>query len=79
MKKILFALMILMISDLANAQESPKNKDTKSSDGAQKRAIKETGVSVKTKSQTKSSAKTTSSSSDNKMKEETKKSDIKSQ
>lgn len=73
MKKILFTFLALMLAVVVNAQEPEKKKEAKStpSSGSQERAINETGVSVKTKSQTKSSSKTTSApSTDDKKKEE---------
>lgn len=68
-----------MFSVAVNAQE-PKKKEAKSapSGGTQERAINESGVSVKTKSKTKSSSKTTSTvSTDDKKKEEEAKKEVK--
>lgn len=83
MKQIVFTFIILMFSVAVNAQEPEKKKEAKStpSSGAQERAINEPGVSVKTKSQTKSTAKTTStiSTDDKKKEEETKKEEKKPQ
>lgn len=85
MKTILLTFMILMFSVALNAQVPEKKKETKSkstsSGGAQERAINQAGVSVKTKSQTKSSSKTTSTppTDDKKKAEETKKEEKKPQ
>lgn len=75
MKRLLFTFVILMFTVAVNAQEPEKKKESKStpSSGTQERAINQSGVSVKTKSQTKSSSKTTSApSSDDTKKEEPK-------
>lgn len=83
MKTILLTFMILMFSVALNAQVPEKKKETKStpSGGTQERAINQAGVSVKTKSQTKSSSKTTSTppTDDKKKAEETKKEEKKPQ
>ena len=83
MRTILLAFFILIFSVALNAQEPEKKKETKSttSDGAQERAINESGISVKSKPKTKSSSKTTSTppTDDKKKEEEAKKKEKKPQ
>lgn len=58
MNKLFLLLIAFIVSASVSAQEPEKKKDSKTqSSGTQERAINESGISVKSKPQTKSSSK----------------------